>query len=355
MAKICQNQTADTVIKFVEDYTTINGIPEKIRTDNGTAFTSENFKEYCKKKGIKHILGLPNLHTATGLVERTIQTLKNYIKANREDGKNLTESLQLALRTIRTTIHTRTGKSPFELHFGREPRKEIHNILGNTKKAIDWLKGNFFSANPDTAYAYSAYDQAGEPVDHLVISKKKGAAAKRNKSPESPLSPVSRLPYYCYEKNIKSKTMESGYKRTPIKIIQETEHTATTEDGKRLHKKLITKPIYFQPNYTNRGKGPRDPVTQRFTRKCAFAPKETPEEEQLETEISPKTSTPEQLNDTHMSHDTVDLTQTTSGSDNHNQTNGHNGDHEGIRKSFRKIIPVNKYGGIHYSTRYKNK
>ena len=119
--------------------------------------------------------------------------------------------------------------------------------------------------------------------------------------------------------------------------------------------KIITKPIYFQPNYTNRGKGPRDPVTQRFTRKCAFALKEIPEEEQLETVISPKTSTPEQIDETQTSNGMVDLTPTTRGSSPDNQINGHNGEQEGIRKSFRKIKPVNKYGGIPYSTKYKNR
>ena len=104
MAKICQSQNTETVIKFLDEYFCINGVPKTIRSDNGTAFTSENSKKFCGKHGIEHITGLPNLHTATRLVERTIQTLKNYINANKQDGKSLTESLQLALRTIRTSI-----------------------------------------------------------------------------------------------------------------------------------------------------------------------------------------------------------------------------------------------------------
>ena len=93
MAKICNNQTTETVIKFLNEYIFINGVPQTIRSDNGTAFTSENFERSCGKHGIKHITGLPNLHTATGLVERTIHSLKNYIKANKEEGKNLIESV----------------------------------------------------------------------------------------------------------------------------------------------------------------------------------------------------------------------------------------------------------------------
>ena len=358
MARICNNQTTDTVLKFLNEYICINGVPKTIRSDNGTAFTSENFKKFCEKLGIKHITGLPNLHTATGLVERTVQRLKNFIRANKEEGKNLIESLQLALRAIRTSIHTKLGKSPFELHFGREPRKEIHNILGNAKHAVDWLKSKFVSANPDTLYAYAAYDQSGEPVDSIILSKKKTASAvRRAKSPESPLSPVSRTPYICYEKNIKRKTTDSIFKKDPIKIIEETDHTVTTENGRKIHKKLVTRPLKFQPNYSNRGKGPRDPVTQRFT-KCAFAPaaeKRTAPEE-MESELPQKTSTPKATDETvDTSKETVDLTQSTSSSGDQTGTPRKNGQPEGIRKSNRQFIPVTKYGGVHYSTRYKNK
>ena len=56
-------------------------------------------------------------------------------------------------------------------------------------------------------------------------------------------------------------------------------------------------------------------------------------------------------------NETVDITQSTSGSGSSEQmetprTNGHL---EGIIKSNRQSIPVSKYGGIPYSTRYKNK
>ena len=50
------------------------------------------------------------MHTATGLVERTIQTLKNLLLANLEDGISLTESLNRALHVMRFTVHTGKAK-----------------------------------------------------------------------------------------------------------------------------------------------------------------------------------------------------------------------------------------------------
>ena len=69
------------------------------------------------------------MHTATGLVERTIQTLKNLLLANLEDGISLTESLNRALHVMRFTIHTGKGKTPFEMHYGRKPRTKLTNLI----------------------------------------------------------------------------------------------------------------------------------------------------------------------------------------------------------------------------------
>ena len=348
MAKICQNTGAETAIKFMEQYITINGVPKTIRCDNASAFTGNQFDNYCKSKGIKFIPGLPNLHTATGMVERTIQTLKNYIRTNREDGKSITDSVQLALRSMRMTIHTRLGKTPFELHFGREPRKEIHNLLGSTKESIHWLKSMNVSANPNTLYAYAVYNNNGEPTDHLTISKKKiTATTRRTKSPVSPLTPVSKLPYFCYEKAVHPKTTESKFKREPLKIISETNHTVLTDTGRRLHKKLVSKPFYFQPNQSNRGKGPRDPVTQKFIKKdCQSTPRITTENIEAVTDGSPKET------------EIVDLTQSSSGSSKTNSNinnrdtgqtqNNHCTDNTDTSRPKRKIVPVVKYGAIHY-------
>ena len=62
--------------------------------------------------------GTPNLHTGTGLVERTIQSLKNLTKTNLEETQNLRESLNKALYVLRFTTLSEIKKTPFELHFG---------------------------------------------------------------------------------------------------------------------------------------------------------------------------------------------------------------------------------------------
>ena len=71
-----------------------------------------------------------------GTVERAIQTLKNIMLANLEEGNELTESVNRALRMMRFTIHTGLKRTPFDLHHGRKPRTELPNIDGIRRKQL---------------------------------------------------------------------------------------------------------------------------------------------------------------------------------------------------------------------------
>ena len=56
--------------------------------------------------------------------------------ANMEDGNNLTESVNRALKVMRFTIHTGLRKTSFELHHGRIPRTELTNIKKDGKSLL---------------------------------------------------------------------------------------------------------------------------------------------------------------------------------------------------------------------------
>ena len=85
-AQICKNTDSRTVLKFLTKYCSDNGTPRSVRTDNGSCFKSNEFKEFCNRENIKRFRCTPNLQTGTGQVERTIRTNKSLTRANMADG-----------------------------------------------------------------------------------------------------------------------------------------------------------------------------------------------------------------------------------------------------------------------------
>lgn len=56
------------------------GLPEQIVTDNGTQFTSEEFKNFMQLNGILHSTSAPGHPATNGLAQRYVQTFKSGIK-----------------------------------------------------------------------------------------------------------------------------------------------------------------------------------------------------------------------------------------------------------------------------------
>ena len=242
-AQICKRTDSRTVIKFLTKYCADNGTPRTIRTDNGSCFKSQEFKIYCKGENIKRIRSTPNLHTGTGLVERTIRTIKSLTRANLEDGLTFEESVTRAIKTIRQTMHSTLKMTPFQLHYGRKPRTPITNLIGQpTCLLTDWKKTitNYILAQPAELQVYTIQDSDGELADYLVLNESR----KRGRSVSGDFKN-----YKFFEKETKPNAMKCRFKTDKIlTAAKETKHTITTTEGKLIHKKLASKPLKFQPS-----------------------------------------------------------------------------------------------------------
>ena len=75
-AKICKSTENKEVIKFLENHFNLHGIPEKIKSDRGGAFISQEYKNFCRERNIEIEYCPPKIHTGNGSVERAIQTYK---------------------------------------------------------------------------------------------------------------------------------------------------------------------------------------------------------------------------------------------------------------------------------------
>ena len=129
--------TSNATIEKLQSVFTIHGLPEVIVSNNGTAFTSEEFKEFIQKNGIRHLTSAPYHPASNGLAERAVQTLKSALKKDR-GGVSLETQICCFLFRYRNTPHSTTGIRPAELLLGRRPRSRLDllhpDIAGRVRK-----------------------------------------------------------------------------------------------------------------------------------------------------------------------------------------------------------------------------
>ena len=111
------------------------GLPGTIVTDNGTGFTSQEFKSFLKDNGVKHVTSSPYHPASNGLAERAVQIVKRGLK--KVTSGNMSARIAQVLFTYRITPHTTTGVSPAELLLGRRLRTKLDLIRPNTAKRVE--------------------------------------------------------------------------------------------------------------------------------------------------------------------------------------------------------------------------
>uniref|UniRef100_A0A5S6Q9H7 RNA-directed DNA polymerase n=1 Tax=Trichuris muris TaxID=70415 RepID=A0A5S6Q9H7_TRIMR len=119
--KAVPDTTAEKVRDFlIECIVARHGVPKKIISDRGTAFTAESMRITLSSMGIAHGMVSACHPQANGLVERTNRTvsgvLSAYVNSKHNDWDELLPFVMLALNTAE---HSSTRFTPFELVYGR--------------------------------------------------------------------------------------------------------------------------------------------------------------------------------------------------------------------------------------------
>ena len=126
--------TSTSTIQELRSVFATHGLPEIIVSDNGTAFTSNEFQEFTSKNGIRHIKTAPYHPASNGLAERAVQTFKVGLKKLTEG--SVETKLARFLFQYRLTPHSTTGKSPAELLMGRQLRAHLDQLIPNLQAQI---------------------------------------------------------------------------------------------------------------------------------------------------------------------------------------------------------------------------
>ena len=108
--------TSSETIRALKAVFARHGIPEKVRSDNGTQYDSAEFAKFAKDWQFKHITSSPHFPQSNGQAERAVQTTKALLKKAEDPARAL-----LAYRSTPLEL----GKSPAELLFGRNIRNHL--------------------------------------------------------------------------------------------------------------------------------------------------------------------------------------------------------------------------------------
>ena len=144
-----KNIKATSVISCLRNVFSTHGIPYFLVRDNGSSFSRQEFNEFCKVKGIKHLKIAPYHPSSNGAAERSVQTFKTVLK-NIIDGKvviDLDSTLSRFMLSYHTTPHSTTGISPAELLFNRKLNTRLNFVKPKLSSIINEQQQKFKDFN----------------------------------------------------------------------------------------------------------------------------------------------------------------------------------------------------------------
>ena len=140
-----RNQTAQTTAQvFFDNFIMHYGLPARILTDQGRNFEARLLRELCQICGINKTRTTPYHPQGNGMTERFNRTLLMMLRTlEDEKKKNWKVYVPQLVHAYNCTRHHTTGRSPYSLMFGREPRLAVDVFLGlekNDGPEVDYFK-----------------------------------------------------------------------------------------------------------------------------------------------------------------------------------------------------------------------
>jgi hypothetical protein len=123
--------TSETTIRALRRLFSQFGLPEHIVTDNGSQFTSAQFKDFLVKNNIRHTCSAPGHPATNGLAERYVGYFKHQMKKMSDISATVEEKLARFLLSYRTTPHPSTNKAPCVVLMKRQLRTRLSAVQPN--------------------------------------------------------------------------------------------------------------------------------------------------------------------------------------------------------------------------------
>jgi hypothetical protein len=179
------------VIEFITEHIIHRfGIPQTLATDQGTTFVSTEVREFPELYKIKLLNSYPYYAQANGQAKSSNKTLIKLIKKKIEEKpRRWHEVLSKALWAHRTSRHSGTKVTPFELVYGQEVMLPVENLDG------------YRLAKQNDLFAVMYHDLMIDNIDEVT-----DVRLKALKEIEKDKTQVAK----AYNKKVKSKSFQVG-------------------------------------------------------------------------------------------------------------------------------------------------
>lgn len=152
-----KSTTSEKTISVLRSIFSRNGLSEQIVSDNGPQYTSDEFRHFMKKNGIKHFKSAPHHPATNGLAERFVQTFKKSIKAMERENISLQHKVDNFLFVYRNSVHATTNRTPAMLFMNRHLRSRIDLLKPNLRREVQNKQFNTMSS--ETARSFDVGQQ----------------------------------------------------------------------------------------------------------------------------------------------------------------------------------------------------
>ena len=109
------------------------GLPEQLVTDNGPQFVSDDFAQFTKQNGVKHIHCAPYHPATNGLAEQFVQSLKMALKAS----VNTTQSSEFPVQQLEHTTYHYWGVTSIIVPASTAQHQDGHDLPRQEVTSVD--------------------------------------------------------------------------------------------------------------------------------------------------------------------------------------------------------------------------
>ena len=160
--KNISSSSSKTVINILKENFSRYGIPVILKSDNGPAYSSSEFRDFANSYGFEHVTSSPRYSQSMGFIEKYVQICKNLLKKSKKSNSDP----YLAILEYRNTPIEGINLSPTQMLMGRRARTQlpVHEKLLNPQ--YDGVKvQNALKEKQHTQKYY--YDRGAKPLQQL--------------------------------------------------------------------------------------------------------------------------------------------------------------------------------------------